>query len=105
MDKNGLRELHQVLSESDIEVAVIYPIPVENENVRFVTIETGPTHRPCDVLNALQAGGLMEYKGPRDAVISYRPEFHPIGVQQGSLTLEDTNHPSSANPGFGPSDL
>lgn len=92
MDKTGFEKISQTLSEAGIGGVRIAPVPSDGENVRFVTIEPLEMDAPCDVLNALQAGGLMAYEGTRNAVISNRPELSPIGVQKGSLTFEDTNY-------------
>jgi hypothetical protein len=90
MDLKGFEAINQALASADVE-ATVTPEPADGEDVRFVTVETATDVQPARVLNALRNANLMYYDGPKDAVMTYDPELTPVGVEPGSITLEDMN--------------
>ena len=90
MDLKGFESINRAFAAADVE-ATVTPMPAEGEDVRFVTVETDDTVQPSRVLNALQNANLMYFGGTSDLAMNYSPELIPLGVQPGSVTLEDKN--------------
>lgn len=90
MDIKGFEAINQALASADVD-ATVTPRPNEDEDVRFVTIETDAAVQPARVLNVLRSANLMYYDGPKDAGMNYAPELSAVGIQPGSLTFEDMN--------------
>ncbi|MBP7767206.1 hypothetical protein KA068_01665 [Candidatus Saccharibacteria bacterium] len=89
MNLDGFKSIIKAFGEAEIE-ATVAPKPLKNEEIRFVTIQSGSDVPPANVLNALSKAGLMYFVGERDA-FSDGPDFVSLGVQPGSITLEDKN--------------
>jgi hypothetical protein len=100
MDIGGWNEIKNSLG---LPVAV-EPVPQENEDVQFITMDF-EARRPADILNSLGRAGLMDVV---EAGTEQRPILRLIGQSsttitdlsghqhiQHFLTFEDLNHPNS----------
>jgi hypothetical protein len=92
MDVKGYEAITAAFTEAGMTAYVI-PQPQGDENVRFVTVETGLGVAPATVLNALGAASLLQQPGSQDVVRRTTPELQVLSVQPGSATFEDINKP------------
>lgn len=92
MDIHGHESIVGALQQAGIEASV-EPVPVENEQIEYVTVTAAPELAPAVILNALAKASILAVEGPSDAV--YRrsgPQLQPLFGHRGSVTFTDTNN-------------
>ena len=96
MNAEGFKKLMDAITaQPGLGFVKARPIPTDNQNKRFVSIDASTALSPAQVLNALDDAGLMVRDDDEQARFRRSLLFRVVAIDSAVITLQDTLEPTT----------